>query len=129
MRLLHRHLHKSQPTPVNIVTPLTISAFFELSGRLVKCGASPVDAATNLYEQESFARIKLLQKFFDSMTLEAGGKICIGTISEADYDETGATTEDLEGVVDYARSIEGVEIGVLIEDRGGRIKEVFEVKE
>jgi len=31
-------------------------------------------------------------------------------------------SEDLEGVVDYARSIEGVEIGVLIEDRGGRIK-------
>ena len=102
--------------------PADYQRLFELSGRLVKCGASPVDAATNLYEQESFARIKLLQKFFDSMTLEAGGKICIGTISETDYDETGATTEDLEGVVDYARSIEGVEIGVLIEDRGGRIK-------
>ncbi len=102
--------------------PADYPRLFELSGRLVECGASPVDAAANLYEQESFARIKLLQKFFDSMTLEADGKICIGTVRESDYAETGATTEDLEGVVDYARSIEGVEIGVLIEDRDGRIK-------
>ena len=55
------------------------------------------------------------------MTLEAGGDLH-RHYRETDYDETGATTEDLEGVVDYARSIEGVEIGVLIEDRGGRIK-------
>ena len=102
--------------------PADYSRLFELSGRLVACGASPVQAAANLYEKESFARIKLLQKFFDSMTLEADGKICIGMVSETDYAETGATTEDLEGVVDYARSIEGVEIGVLIEHRGGRIK-------
>ena len=32
--------------------PADYQRLFELSGRLVKCGASPVDAATNLYEQE-----------------------------------------------------------------------------
>lgn len=102
--------------------PADYTRLFELSRRLCECGANPVDAANNLYEQESFARIKLLQKFFDSMTLECDGKVCIGVIREEDYAETGATTEDLEGVVDYARSIEGVEIGVLIEDRNGTIK-------
>jgi phosphoesterase RecJ-like protein len=38
------------------------------------------------------------------------------------YDMTGATIDDSEGLVDYARSIDGVDIGVLIEDRDGALK-------
>ena len=102
--------------------PAEYPRVFELSQRLCECGADPVVAAGHLYEQESFARIKLLQKFFNSMTLECDGKVCIGVIQAEDYVSTGATTEDLEGVVDYARSIKGVEVGVLIEDRNGMIK-------
>jgi phosphoesterase RecJ-like protein len=102
--------------------PADYPRLFELSKLLCECGATPAVAANRLYEQESFARIKLLQRFFDSMKLECDGKICIGFICGDDYEETGATPEDLEGVVDYARSIEGVEIGALIEDRNGIIK-------
>ena len=36
--------------------------------------------------------------------------------------------EDTEGLVDYARSIEGVEIGVLIEERPGVIKASLRAK-
>jgi len=102
--------------------PADYPRLFELSRLLCECGADPAVAANRLYEQESFARIKLLQKFFDSMTLECDGRVCIGVISSEDYAQTGATAEDLEGVVDYARSIEGVEIGALLEDRNGMIK-------
>lgn len=102
--------------------PADYPRLFDLSKLLCECGADPAVAANRLYEQESFARIKLLQKFFDSMTLECDGRVCIGVISSEDYAQTGATTEDLEGVVDYARSIEGVEIGALLEDRDGMIK-------
>jgi phosphoesterase RecJ-like protein len=38
------------------------------------------------------------------------------------FEQVGATVEDTEGLVDYARSIEGVEIGVLIEERTDFIK-------
>jgi phosphoesterase RecJ-like protein len=95
---------------------------FQMCSQLINAGARPADAAKELYEQESFSRLKLLQRFFDSLTLECENKVCIGVITDVDYAATGATTEDLEGVVDYARSIEGVEIGALIEDRNGKIK-------
>jgi len=94
---------------------------FQMCSQLIAAGANPAAAAKELYEQESFSRLKLLQRFFDSLTLECDNKICIGVITEEDYAATGATTEDLEGVVDYARSIEGVEIGALIEERKGKI--------
>lgn len=102
---------------------------FELVGRLMDAGADPADAALHLYENESFAKLKLLQCFLDSLTLYADGKICVGVIDEAMYAETGAVTEDTEGLVDYARAIEGVSVGVLLEDRHGSIKGSLRAKD
>jgi phosphoesterase RecJ-like protein len=48
--------------------------------------------------------------------------VCIGVLPMGIFDQTGATAEDTEGLVDYARSIDGVQIGVLIEERPGMIK-------
>jgi phosphoesterase RecJ-like protein len=38
------------------------------------------------------------------------------------YEQTGTNTEDAEGLVDYARAIDGVEVGALVEVRKGAIK-------
>lgn len=90
---------------------------FLLAGELVARGASPVEAGFELYERESLARQRLLQKFLASLRLECANRVCIGTLATGVFAETGATTEDTEGLVDYARSIDGVQIGVLIEER------------
>ena len=47
----------------------------------------------------------------------AAGRACTGLLPAGIFAETGATTEDTEGLVDYARSIDGVDIGALIEER------------
>ena len=44
------------------------------------------------------------------------------------FEQLGASVEDTEGLVDYARSIDGVEIGVLIEERPGIIKASLRAK-
>jgi len=62
--------------------------------------------------------------------LECGGRVCIGTLPNGIFEETGSNGEDTEGLVDYARSIEGVDIGVLIEQRpGGAIKASLRAKD
>ena len=95
---------------------------FEIARRLCECGANPSAAAHELYERESFAKIKLLQYFLDSLTMEFENRVCVGLIENGGYEETGATIDDSEGLVDYARAIDGVEVGVLIEDRAGALK-------
>jgi phosphoesterase RecJ-like protein len=50
-------------------------------------------------------------------------------VSEEVYRQTGTGPEDVEGVVDYARSIEGVEIGVFVELREGAIKASLRAKD
>ncbi|MFW6218315.1 MAG: DHH family phosphoesterase [Verrucomicrobiota bacterium] len=102
--------------------PSTTPETFEITRRLCEHGARPADAAYELYERESHAKIKLLQAFLASLRMEEGGRVCIGLLDNGVYDETGATIEDAEGLVDYARSIDGVDIGVLLEDREGSLK-------
>ena len=77
----------------------------------------------------SFAKIKLLQNFLDSLTMEFEDRVCVGLIENGVYGETGATIDDSEGLVDYARAIDGVEVGVLIEDRAGAVKGSLRAKD
>ena len=109
--------------------PSTTPATFEIARRLCECGANPSAAAHELYERESFAKIKLLQNFLDSLTMEFEDRVCVGLIENGVYGETGATIDDAEGLVDYARAIDGVEVGVLIEDRAGAVKGSLRAKD
>jgi bifunctional oligoribonuclease and PAP phosphatase NrnA len=109
--------------------PSTTPDTFEIARRLCECGAQPAVAAYELYECESFSKIKLLQNFLDSLTLEFGGRVCVGLIENGVYEATGATIDDSEGLVDYARAIAGVDIGVMIEDRAGALKGSLRAKD
>lgn len=103
---------------------------FVLAGELVGRGASPPEAGYELYERESSGKLRLLQQFLASLTLECDGRVCIGTLPLGVFEATGTTAEDTEGLVDFARSIDGVDIGVLIEERpDGGVKASLRAKD
>lgn len=95
----------------------TSSRVFELCGELVRRGASPQAAVEGLYERETMPRLKLLQRFLDSLALECDGQVCVGQLRQKDFLETGTAYHDTEGFVDYARSLQGVAIGISLEER------------
>ncbi len=100
----------------------TTAQVFEICQRLCRYGADPAAASLELYEQASFNKLKLLQRFLNTLELRFGGRVCIGKLEAGAYEETGAELEDSEGLVDYARAIAGVDIGVLLEERNGSLK-------
>lgn len=102
--------------------PSTTSETFEIAQRLCELGANPAEAAFELYENESFGKFKLLQHFLASLKLELDGRVCVGMIEEGVYANCGACIHDSEGLVDYARSIRNVDVGVFLEVREGAIK-------
>jgi phosphoesterase RecJ-like protein len=103
---------------------------FLLAGELVACGARPADAGFELYERETVGKMRLMQHYLASLRLECGGRVCIGTLAPDVFEATGSTGEDTEGLVDYARSIDGVDVGVLIEQRAdGTVKASLRAKE
>lgn len=96
--------------------PSTSEQVFKVCSALMDCGASPSEAAVHLFENERFNKLALLQRFLASLRLEIGGRVCIGRLPLKAYHDTHAWREEAEGFVDYARDIEGVEIGVLLEE-------------
>ncbi len=107
----------------------TTSKVFDICRRLCDCGANPSDVARELYEREKPGRIHLLQRFLSSFRMEHEDRVCIGSLTEEFYAETFTDPEDSENFVDYARSIEGVDLGCLLEERNGHLKGSFRAKE
>jgi phosphoesterase RecJ-like protein len=108
--------------------PSTTHRVFKICGELVARGANPAQAGMELFERETSGKLKLLQHYISSLKFECAGRACIGVLPQGIFEEVDATVEDTEGLVDYARSIEGVEIGVLIEERPGTIKASLRAK-
>ena len=108
--------------------PSTTHRVFKICGELVARGANPAQAGMELFERESSGKLKLLQHYISSLKFECSGRVCVGVLPQGIFEEVDASVEDTEGLVDYARSIEGVEIGVLIEERAGTIKASLRAK-
>ncbi len=102
---------------------------FEICCHLMEKGADPADAAMELYERESPQKLALLQRFLASFRYLCEGRVCLGIIDQDAWDATGACKEDTEGLVDYARAIDGVDIGVLLEEHDGMLKGSFRAKQ
>ncbi len=108
--------------------PSTSYRVFRLCAELMACGANPAQAGLELFERESSGKLKLLQHYIGSLRFECGGRVGLGVLPQGIFEKVGATVEDTEGLVDYARSVEGVEIGVLMEERPGTIKASLRAK-
>ncbi|HUH03828.1 MAG TPA: DHH family phosphoesterase [Kofleriaceae bacterium] len=94
---------------------------FALAARLVASGVDPWTISERMNERVPLARYKLLAAALSGMELVAGGKLCFMIITHDMVKAANAAWEHTEGMVNYARSIDGVECGVLITPakRGG----------
>lgn len=103
---------------------------FLLAAELMARGAKPTEAGFELYERETTGKLQLLQRFLASLAMECDGRVCIGTLPNGVFEQTGSNAEDTEGLVDYARCIDGVDVGVLIEERpDGAVKASLRAKD
>src|SRR5574344_3130760 len=90
---------------------------FRLAAELLERGAHPAQVGYEIYERESHGKLRLLQHFLSTLDFECDGRVCLGRLPVGIFEATQTTAEDTEGLVDYARCIDGVDVGVLIEDR------------
>jgi bifunctional oligoribonuclease and PAP phosphatase NrnA len=103
-------------------TPATLA----LASELVAAGARLTDAYEDLYERNSLARLKLIGVALERMQLSAGAQVAWTEVRRVDYAATGATPQDSEELVNYPRSIVGVEVAlVFLEQPRGGIKVSF----
>lgn len=87
-----------------------------LAAGLVERGADPSRTAVSLFGRKSPASLRVLGLALASLESRAAGKVSALTISRAMFDEAQAAPEDADGIVQYAQSVNGATIGVLIQE-------------
>jgi phosphoesterase RecJ-like protein len=92
--------------------PNTTARTLSLASQLVAAGASPTAVYEDLNERNTLGRQHLAGLVLGRLTLEAGGRIAHTAILLGDYAATGAVPQDSEDMVNFTRSIDGVEVGL-----------------
>ncbi|MBK3331924.1 bifunctional oligoribonuclease/PAP phosphatase NrnA [Persephonella atlantica] len=93
---------------------------FEFARYLISKGIDPSKIASLIFERNKPSVIHLLNRVLSTLEMHADGKIASLIVKRDFIEETGSLEEDTEGFVNFARSIEGVEVAFIMiqkEDR------------
>jgi phosphoesterase RecJ-like protein len=94
----------------------TKPATLRMAADLLECGVDPAQVSQALYDRNSPGRLKLLGELLSGMERHASGKIAWVTVTQAIFRATGTTAEDTDEMVNYPRSLKGVEVAVLFRE-------------
>ncbi len=99
----------------------TTARAFEISERLVRCGAQPAKIAEEINENYSVSRLELLRLSLSSLEFSEDRRIGSMTITQKMFNETHTGPDVIEGFIDYPRFVAGVKVAVLFRElpRGG----------
>ena len=85
---------------------------FEVAKELVAIGVDPAMVACHFTQRRSLSSLRILERALSHLELCCEGKVATLMVTQSDIIATGARMPDMEGIVDYARSLATVEIGL-----------------
>lgn len=95
----------------------------EIAAKLLALGVSGSELADHLLEKMTIGKLKLLQTALSRLTFSDNLEIGWLYMTKDDLRECGAVADDLEGIVNYALNVDGVEVGILFkETESGQVK-------
>ena len=90
----------------------------ETAGRLLDYNVSPWDVAYNLFESRSPIQMRLLADAMTTLDISDCGRYASVTVTREMMERHGAEEYMLDRFVNYPRSIQGVEVAILIREDG-----------
>lgn len=88
----------------------------EVAARLIDCGAKPEKIASYLYDNFSHQRLKLMELVLGTLQLNENGQIAFIHVTREMFYKSGTVAQDVEGFVDYPRSIRSVKVAVFLKE-------------
>jgi len=98
----------------------TSSVTHEVVSELLGYGLSPHIISNYVYESKAYADIKLLGKVLSTMTLTGRGKISYVVCTNEMIKKTGSSMSATQDFVNFARSINGVIVSMIIREEEGK---------
>jgi phosphoesterase RecJ-like protein len=96
----------------------TTAEAFEAAAALVREGAKPETVSQWLHESRPEPSLRLLGDMLQTLERHDGGRIATAVLTREMFTQAGAGAGDSEGLVDYPRSIAGVQAVALLREVG-----------
>ena len=137
--LVHRIAeHEGWPVTREAAVPLYVSLISDTGGfrhantnaealrvgsELVGAGVVPSSIAGSLEERPSPGKLRLLGSVLSTLELHCAGRAGVLSVTTDMVEGARASWEDIEGMVNWARNVEGVQVGVLLTTaKGGGVR-------
>lgn len=94
----------------------------QIVAELIEHGVRPEQTAQCLYDNLSLGRLKLLQMVLSTLKVYDEGQLAFVHVTREMIEKSGASAHDIEGFVDYPRSLGTVKVATFIKEAdNGRI--------
>lgn len=94
-----------------------------VGAELVRAGVVPSTIAASLEERPSPAKLRLLGSVLSTLELHCAGRVGVLSVTTDMVEGARASWEDIEGMVNWARNVDGVQVGVLLTSaKGGGVR-------
>lgn len=101
----------------------TTARTHQVVAELLRAGVDVEAMFRHIFARYTPEGLDLLERALASLATSEDGRVAWITIREEDVRQTGADAEDREGLVEYARRLDGVEVALLFREvRGGQTK-------
>ncbi len=97
------------------------------ASRLKSLGADSERISKLLFDTMPLSQFRLMGALIGKTEFLRDGKIAFCAVLESDLEECGATREDIDGLVQIFRQVEGVELSILAKERREGDKTVFKM--
>ncbi len=95
----------------------TTSETHRIASELLSTGIDIGELSQRIFDNTTYTKLKLTQKAIELLELHENEKLAAVAISQADLRAIGAKDEDCDGIVNMGRSIEGVEVSILVKEK------------
>jgi len=94
-----------------------------VGSELIRAGVVPSSIAASLEERPSPGKLRLLGSVLSTLELQCAGRVGVLSVTTDMVEGARASWEDIEGMVNWARNVEGVHVGVLLTTaKGGGVR-------
>jgi phosphoesterase RecJ-like protein len=130
--------HEGWPLTMEAAVPLYVSLISDTGGfrhantnaealhvgsDLIRAGVVPATIAASLEERPSSGKLRLLGAVLSTLELHCAGRVGLLSVTTEMVEGARASWEDIEGMVNWARNVESVQVGVLLTTaKGGGVR-------
>ena len=87
-----------------------------IAADLVDRGVRPDEVASHLHENFSFQRLKLMELVLSTLKLYESGQLAFIQVTRDMFEKSGANFQDVEGFIDYPRSLRSVKVAAFMKE-------------